>query len=284
MFAIGIPWDPNIFEIGGFRFTWHSVFAVVGILAGILVARWLGRRTAIKAEQVNTLALSAVIGGMVTARFLYVIDFWDLFAADPVRIIAIPQAPGITVWGAVIGGAIAVSLAGWWMRLPVRTAVDIGAPGLILGMGIGRIGDLINGEHHALPADLPWAVYYTHPLAVGQGPVNPFAGDWPVHPASTYELLGDLLIFGLALWLARRHTGKGHLFWLVLGGYSAMRFGLQFLRLDQPLHFGVFAQSQIIGLLGMILTGAWLVRRAYRRLAPTVAPAQPERRRRRSSP
>ena len=275
--AIGIPWDPNLFRIGEFQFTWHSVFAVIGILAGVGMARWLGRRTPLSADQVNTLAIAAVIGGMVTARFLYVIDNWDQFAGDLVLIIAIPQAAGITVWGAVIGGAMAVSLAAWWMRLPIRTAVDIGAPGLILGMGIGRIGDLINGEHHALPTDLPWAVFYTHPQTPGQL--------LPVHPATTYEMLGDLLIFGVALWLARRHLGKGYLFWLVVGGYSALRFSLQFLRLDQPLHFDLFAQSQIIGLLGMALTGGWLLRRAYRRRAatPTGAPAPPKQRRRRSN-
>jgi phosphatidylglycerol:prolipoprotein diacylglycerol transferase len=267
--AIAIPWDPTLLQLGGFRLTWHSIFAVIGILVGVYTARRLGRRTRLTDDQVITLAMWSIVAGIVMARFLYVIDEWPRFAPNPTRIFLLNDG-GITVWGAVIGGSLAVGLVAWWRRWPVRDALDMGAPGLILGMGIGRIGDLINGEHHALATDLPWAVLYTHPQAVGQ----PF----PVHPATTYELLADLAIFGVALWLARRHMGTAYLFWLVVGGYSAMRFGLQFLRLDQPEHFLGLQQSQIIGVLGMLLTAVWLVRRGLRKLKPRPAgPAPPHR-------
>ena len=256
--AIAIPWDPDLFEIGAFRFTWHSLFAVVGILAGIWVARRLGRRTTISEDQVTTLALWGVGGGIVAARSLFVIDNWDLFASDWGRVLALNDG-GITVWGAPLGGAAAVALAAWWMKLDVRTAVDIGAPGLILGMGIGRIGDLINGEHHALATDLPWAVYYTHPNAIGQ--------TTPVHPATTYEMLGDFAIFALAMWLADRYIGRLYLFWTVLAGYGAMRFGLQFLRIDQQEVLWGLQQSQIIGVLAVLAFAAWAVNRLRGRQA-----------------
>ena len=198
MLAIQIPWDPNLFELGGFRFTWHSLWAVIGLIAGVYVARRLGRLTTIDDDRVTTLALWAIAGGVVMARFLYVIDNLDHFSGNIGRVFALNDG-GITVWGAPIGGAIAVSLAAWWMRLSVPTAIDIGSPGLILGMAIGRVGDLINGEHLATATDLPWAVYYTHAATLGQG--------HPVHPATTYELLGDLVIFGVLLILARRRDG-----------------------------------------------------------------------------
>ena len=134
--AIAIPWDPDLLEIGSFRFTWHSLFAVLGILAGIWVARRLGRRTTISDDQVTTLALWGVGGGIVVARFLFVIDNLDLFSSDWGRILALNDG-GITVWGAPLGGGLAVALAAWWMKLDVRTAVDISAPGLILAWGSG---------------------------------------------------------------------------------------------------------------------------------------------------
>ncbi len=265
MLAIQIPWDPNLFELGGFRFTWHSLWAVIGLIAGVYVARRLGRLTTIDDERVTTLALWAIAGGVVMARFLYVIDNLDHFSGNIGRVFALNDG-GITVWGAPIGGAIAVSLAAWWMRLSVPTAIDIGSPGLILGMAIGRLGDLINGEHLATATDLPWAVYYTHAATLGQG--------HPVHPATTYELLGDLVIFGVLLILARRVMGRGHLFWTVLGSYAALRFGLQFLRLDQPGHFLGLQQSQIIGVLAMLTTAgriAWGLRRRWRPSEPSAS-------------
>ena len=100
---------------------------------------------------------------------------------------------------------------------------------------------------------MPWAVYYTHANAIGQ--------TTPVHPATTYELLGDLAIFALAMWLASRYIGRLYLFWTALAGYGALRLGLQFLRIDQPEHLWGLQQSQIIGVLALLLFSAWVVNR-----------------------
>jgi len=255
--AIEIPWDPNLFEIGGFRITWHSLWAVIGILAGVIVARRIARRSDISPDQITTLALWGVLASIVVARALYVVDNWHTqFANDIAAIFRINQG-GITVWGAVIGGTIGVGGAAWWMRLPVRTSLDIGAPGTILGMGVGRIGDLINGEHHARATDLPWAVSYTHPNAVGQ--------DFPVHPATTYELIGDALIFVGALWLVYRSMGSLVTYWYVVATYSALRLGLQFLRFDQAELFAGLQQSQVIGIIGLGAATTWAINRFLRR-------------------
>ncbi|MBM4438231.1 MAG: prolipoprotein diacylglyceryl transferase [Actinobacteria bacterium] len=256
MLAIEIPWDPNLLTIGAFRFTWHSLFAVLGIIAGVIIVRWVGRK-ALPSDKLTNLALWAIFGGLIAARALYVLDNWEpQFAGNPGRIFALNEG-GITVWGAVVGGTIAVILTMWLQRASITLGLDLGAPSLIMGMGIGRIGDLINGEHHALPSDFPWAVTYTHPNTIGQA--------ISVHPATTYEMLGDFFLFGVALWLARRHLGKGYAFWAVLGGYSALRLGLQFLRIDQsPIVFGL-VQSQILGVIGLGMTAYWLGRRAVRR-------------------
>jgi prolipoprotein diacylglyceryltransferase len=93
-------------------------------------------------------------------------------------------------------------------------------------------------------------VYYTHEDTLGQS--------IPVHPATSYELLGDLIIFAIAVWLATRYIGRLYVFWTVLAGYAAMRFGLQFLRIDQELRFLDLQQSQIISLLVLLTFGLWL--------------------------
>ncbi len=283
MFAIGIPWSPDLLQLGGFRFTWHSLSAVLGILAGVYVARRLGRRTSISDDDVTTLALWGVGGGIVMARLLFVIDSWQVYSQDFGRAFNLAEG-GITVWGAPIGGGIAIALVAWWKHLPVPPALDIAAPGLMLGMAIGRVGDLINGEHLARASDLPWAVFYTHADTLGQGPLTPGRGPFPVHPATTYELLGNLIILGVALWLTRRHIGTGYIFWLVLAGYGSLRLGLQFLRIDQPEHIWGLQQSQIIAILGLLATAVWLTRRVIVRSTREPVQAPPgnrDRRRRR---
>ena len=262
--AIAIPWDPDLVAFGPIRITWHSLFAIIGMLVGVWVARRLGRRTSIADDQITTLAFWALGGGLIMARLLYVVDNLDQFSGNWIQAFAFANG-GITVWGAPLGGAIAVAGAAWWMKLNVPTALDIGAPGLILGMAIGRVGDLINGEHWSLPTDLFWAVFYTHPNTVGQST--------PVHPATTYELLGDLILFAIALFFARRHLNRLYAFWTTLAGYATLRFGLQFLRIDQPEHLFGLQQSQIISVLVLLFFVAWLTNRMRYALTGSTDPS-----------
>jgi phosphatidylglycerol:prolipoprotein diacylglycerol transferase len=102
-------------------------------------------------------------------------------------------------------------------------------------MAIGRIGDFINGEHIAKETDLPWGVVYTHPDSPGFTSSVTATGEFIArHPATTYEMIGDLLIVGvLALVFQRvwKHR-PGIVFFLGVVLYSAMRFGVSYLRLD----------------------------------------------------
>ena len=79
----------------------------------------------------------------------------------------------------------------------IPRAADIAVMGGILGMAVGRIGDVINGEHFANDTDLPWGVVYTHPNSPSFIRFNgqPHAQ----HPAVAYEMIGDLVIFGILL-------------------------------------------------------------------------------------
>ncbi len=105
---------------------------------------------------------------------------------------------GITVYGAIIGGILGGVAYGMIERLPVLRGLDAAAFGLLIGMAIGRIGDLINGEHIARVSSLPWAVKYTDPDSPGYNFSATPAGVFVArHPATTYEMIGDLLIIGI---------------------------------------------------------------------------------------
>jgi phosphatidylglycerol:prolipoprotein diacylglycerol transferase len=100
-------------------------------------------------------------------------------------------------------------------------------------MAIGRIGDLINGEHVAKTTDLPWGVKYTNTESPSWD-VYVASGNPASHPATTYEMLGDLLIIGviaIIFWQFWRHR-PGIAFFTGLVLYSAMRFGVSYLRID----------------------------------------------------
>jgi phosphatidylglycerol:prolipoprotein diacylglycerol transferase len=231
--AIEIPWDPNITRIGGFLLTWHGLFTAIGILVGVRLSLWVAKQIGFDEDDAYTLALVGVPSGIIGARLLYVIENWSRHSDDLVQILQITEG-GLSIWGGIVGGFAGALAWGLWRAYPMRAAFDMGSFGMITGMAIGRIGDLINGEHLAKATELPWGVIYTDPDSPA------FAHSLLVgahHPATTYEMIGDLVILGL-LFLVFFRLGwryrPGITFLTFAATYSVMRFFLTFLRVDSP--------------------------------------------------
>lgn len=272
MGAIVLAFDPVAVRAGPLVLTWHGLFSAAGILVGLYVAAWLASAARVAADAVWGAAWPTIIGGLLGARLLYAAEHVSAFARQPWRL-ALLNEGGISVVGAVLGG---LAGAGWWARrnhvLPTRL-LDAVAPGFLVGQAIGRIGDIVNGEHLGAHAPgLPWAVIHTHPNTLGELGV-------PVHPAVAYELVWDLLSAAVAVWLLRRQSGpgdpaSGHMpghipghvpgraLWASLFLYGLGRLWVGVFRLDQRVALGL-GLAQLIGacLLPLALLGWWLSRR-----------------------
>jgi prolipoprotein diacylglyceryl transferase len=263
---IGI--DPEIGKFGGLLLTWHGVFTAIGIAVGVWVAVQFGKKVGIIEDIGYTVALIAVPAGIIGARALYVIENYG----DPgsglhsfVDIFRINEG-GISIYGAVIGGILGAWAYGFWKKLPILKGSDAGAMGLILGMGIGRIGDIINGEHLASTTNLPFAVVYTHANSLS-------FGREPQHLAVGYEMVGDLLIFLVLLGLWRIRRKDGVIFFSFALLYSLMRLGVSALRLDP----GVWGELRMAQIVAIFIAAISVVGFAYvfRRGAEVVPPPVP---------
>lgn len=222
MITIGL--SPNLLHVGGLTVTWHSLVTVASIgLAVFLISRW-AEHEGLHKGIVPDIAPWAILGGLIGARVLYILDNWGFFFAHPSQIVAV-WSGGIAVFGAIAGGAVAGTLYSLSKKYPVRRSLDISAPALIVAQGVGRLGDLINGEHFSSLSTLPWAVRYTDPR-------SPAFGMPPQHPAVAYEMLADLALFGV-LWLLRgRMKPDGSLFLVYAMLYAVIRLPLSLLRQD----------------------------------------------------
>lgn len=278
--------DPTLLRVGPLQVTWHGFFTAVGTLIGIWLAVKWATRAGYTEDDTFSVAMWGVIGAIVGARLFHVIDQWDFYAKDPIAILKVNEG-GLAIYGTIVGGPLAGAIYAWRRGLNIPRLADVAAPPMILGMAIGRIGDIINGEHHGVHAQgFPLAVVYTNPNTLAEIGV-------PVHLAVGYELVMDLLIFGLLVWLARgvarnpngrrswswqpRYPRDGMLFWTYVAVYSFGRFFIEFYRLDTPFFLGI-SQAQLLAVLtGMV--GVWaLVYQATRarRLGPSPRP-QPVR-------
>ncbi len=249
LLTIKIGIDPTILNFAGVEITWHGLFTALGVVAGVTIAAALSRRAGIREDTVYNFALALVIGGIIGARALFVIENWGdgLGEVDSLGEILDISAGGISIYGALIGGTV----GGWsyavLTKLPnIPKAADIAVIGAILGMAVGRIGDVINGEHFAQATSLPWGFLYTP--ADSPSVLAGFAG--AQHPAVAYELLGDLAIFAVLLLIYRRVGRSGVTFfsWMLL--YGVLRLPLSFLRLDEIVLLGL-RTAQLIAIVSL---------------------------------
>jgi phosphatidylglycerol:prolipoprotein diacylglycerol transferase len=256
---VDLPFDPTM-TLGPIRIAWHSFWSLVAMGAGSALSFRLAR-SLVKDERIYPFAIAVVIGGLVAARIGHIADNWSYYGAHPDQIVAFWNG-GVAVTSAPIGSAVGGWLAAKRLRLPLGFMFDITVIGITLGEAIGRIGDIINGEHHAIACSgLPWCVRYTDPATLGQRAF--------VHPVAAYDLIVDLLILAVLLWYWPRVRGRqpeGRVFWLYLVLYGGFRFATSFLRLD-PVVFAGLQEAQLLGLI-YLLAGVpaliWLQRRQRR--------------------
>lgn len=244
---IEIPFDPSL-SLGPLRVSWHALLSYVGLLAGA----WLSFRCArylVADQRIYPFAIAVVVGGIVGARLMHLVDSWPRYEDRPLEALALWNG-GIGAMGAPLGSSIAGYLAAARLRLPKGFMFDTSVIGISLGLAIGRLGDIINGEHHsAACGGLPWCVGYTHPATLGQ--------PGPVHSVVAYDLVWSLVILAVIYSLWRRWRGRapeGRVWLLFLLMYGAGRFFSSMLRLD-PVVLAGLQGGQLAGLLYAV-TGA----------------------------
>lgn len=252
LLTIKIGLDPTLFEVGGLEITWHGVFTALGVVAGVATAYAFARRGGWDEDTIYNTALALVVGGIIGARGLYVIENWSQFENDVGGIFEI-NTGGISIYGALVGGMVGAWLYAVIRRVPnIPGAADVAVMGTIIGMAVGRIGDILNGEHFAETTSLPWGVQYTHPEnpSVLAGLVE------AQHPAVAYELLGDIAIFVALVVIYNRVGRPGVTFFAFWFLYGALRLGVSFLRLDDIVWLGLrTAQLLAIATMGLSLGG-----------------------------
>jgi prolipoprotein diacylglyceryl transferase len=265
--TIVIDLDPNVAQIGPILITWHGIFSVIGIVAAARVGQILLQRDGIAPDRVYDMAVWMVVAGLIGARLLFVWENYQQFEGNLIRIVQINEG-GISQWGGIFGALVGGYL--WCRRSQVdfRKVLDAAGPATALGFAIGRIGDIINGEHHAIPTNLPWGVQYVNDRTLGEIGLT-------VHPEVAYELIWNLLVFVVSivtypLFKRRLPVGVTGLIWLSV--YAAGRFFLSYLRKDS-LVFGL-RQAQWASLLMIALSIVAIV--VWSRFSGRRTPSEPQ--------
>ncbi len=242
--TIVIDLNPNLFRIGPFLVTWHGVFAVLGILAGARLGLWLLEKDGVDTSRSADGVAWMVVIGLIGARLLYVWENFRLFAGGQLlRVFALTEG-GISQWGGLFGAAVGAYVWARRAKFSYWKLIDASGAATMIGLAVGRIGDVINGEHHGTTTTAPWGVEYVNPATLGDPGVV-------VHPEVAYEMVLTLALLTALLPFHQRLKARlpdGVLGLIYLGLYAAGRFFLSFYRTD-PAVFAGLRQAQLASLL-----------------------------------
>jgi len=254
--VIHIGWDPVAFSIGGADVRWYGIFIGLCILVMVAWTWYFSKKAGVSGDLALGAGLVAIPSGIIVSKLLHVIDKFGYYVDNPGEILG---RGGLTVFGAVLGGLLGAWLYCRFRKQPFGPLGDAAAPGIALGMVVGRFGCTLNGCCHGSPTTVPWSYIYTNPASAAKPLL-----DTPLHPTQGYEQLLNAVLFVVMFWLLRnRLRPAGSLFVLYLGLYAAGTAVIRVFRGDVENFAGPLQEAQLVSIIIVLVCGYLLITRSH---------------------
>ena len=248
--------DPVIIKIWKFEIRWYGIMYLLGFIAAFFVIGHLAKKKEINLtgddlwDYIFYLMLGVIVGG----RLGYCLFYWPggpgEFFSNPLLLFAVWQG-GMSFHGGFIGVILAGVYCSWRKNIPFYDVADLTAAAAPIGIGLGRIGNFINGELWGRGTDVSWCMV--------------FPGDSEFlcrHPSQLYEaLLEGLLLFLILFTMNVKRVRRGIAMWSFIFFYGLFRFFVEFYREPDPhlgLIFGSLSMGQLLTIPMMLIGGVMI--------------------------
>ncbi|MDI6865225.1 prolipoprotein diacylglyceryl transferase [Thermodesulfovibrio yellowstonii] len=243
--------NPEILKIGPLSIRWYGLMYLIGFLCSYLIVKSEIKRKGLKVEKdfLENLYFYLILGLLIGARIGYVL-FYNLsyYIHNPLEVLAIWHG-GMSFHGGLLGVIFSAWIFTKIKKFDFFTLTDMLVLTAPIGLGLGRIGNFINGELYGRVTDVPWAMIF------------PEGGPLPRHPSQLYEAgLEGALLFVILWFLKDKFNKSGLISSLFLILYGILRFVVEFFREPDPqigYILGIFTMGQILCSI-MILAGLGL--------------------------
>lgn len=283
----------------------YSFFLFAGILFGYLLSRWRAKKFGVAGAHIDNVALLAAIFGLFGARLFS----WLFYFPPGVSLWRAFMEPGggMVFYGGVICGFAAVATYTFVRRVSLVKLLDVLAPGLILGLMLGRVGCFMAGccwgdlcEDRASISKVTGsaALWQIQTFPVMSKPGFPFAVHFPpeagafdqhvrlglidahsaqslaVHPVQIYEAVLAFVLFVILARMSPLNRPSGEIISCMFLGYAAIRFATEFIRADNaPKYFGL-TLSQVISIGLAISAGLYFLWLRLKKPVNQILPSQ----------
>ena len=227
MFAF-IPSPPNgVWKIGPLPLHAYGLALALGVIVAVQIAETRAQRRGFAEGLVGEIATKLIVGGVIGARVYHLFTGYDWSEKGLAGTVKIWEG-GLSIWGAVAGGALALIWSARKRNLDTLLLCDALGPAVIIGQGIGRWGNYFNQELFGRPTTLPWGLE----ILPKHRPAGYIQYE-TFHPTFLYESLWCFAVFGVIVALERKGLLKrGQSLTLYIALYTFERFFMELLRVD----------------------------------------------------
>ena len=196
------------FSVGRLEVRWYGIIIVLGIITAFLYAHMRSKEFGVSFDDLLDVALYTVIAGIVGARIYYVLskldsytNFWDVFKI---------WEGGIAIYGAIIGGGLALFIVSRIKKLDIPSMFDAVAPGVMIAQAIGRWGNFFNQEVFGKVVSEPSLQFFPYAVYIER------LGEWHV-ALFFFEMVANLIVFALLFSFLMNYKGRRN--WYAVSAY-----------------------------------------------------------------
>ena len=238
-----------LFYIGDFPIRAYGLVLSLSIILASSVAYFLAKKDGRYHSHIVDMGVYCGLSGLLGARLWDVFFFdWEYYHDHLSEILFVWQG-GMAIQGGVFLGVITGIIYCRRHNIDILAMMDICAPAIIFGQGLGRCANLLKGDAFGAPTGGDYGIIYPHSTLAYHT-----YGSQPLWPAEIWEGQLDFVIFALLLLFRAFPHAKGQAFALYVMLYSTARFFLEYLRGDYTdLILGMFKSAQMTSICGFII-------------------------------
>ena len=225
-----------------------GVLYILGAWVVLTVIERAAKALQLNGDYVYGLAATALVSGFRGARLIFVVLHWSAYSENLIGIVW-PITGGYDFWGGLLSAFVGAVLYGRSKKLPLAETLDALTPGLLVGLLVVSLADLLSGPGYGTESSVPWALEI---FGIRR------------HPVQIYEILVALVTLLVWCLTLKRRQFAGQLFLISTATYAAGRLLVDAYRVNSPLTMNGYHIVQVVSLGVMLITIFLLGRLAAR--------------------